>query len=133
MPGCSLPSDRCAGGGANESVVLAKWASHVGGDVSSDTLGGVASPDALASRLAPYISSLRVKGGCVLFCYSCILTRGVDKVKAEAVLDGGGVPLVSGPFALCGTELISLLLKLSPFGGADGFPMNAFGKLVRMR
>ena len=102
---------RCRSGGAGP-VVLAKWASSsdVGGEVATESIDGVAAADELSSRLSPLLPSFKAKGGCVLFCYSCILTHGVDAVKSEANRDGGGVPLVSGPFALCGTELISLLL-----------------------
>ena len=73
-------------------------------------MGGGVSLHRPATKLVPLVASFRGRGGCCLFCYSCILTHGVDKVKAEASLDGGGAPLVSGPFSLCGTELISLLL-----------------------
>ena len=125
---------RCAGGadGGPVSVVLAKWASpqDVGGEVITESLDAVASSDALASRLAPSVSALRGKGGCVLFCYSCILTRGVDKVKTEAARDGGGVPLVSGPFALCGTELISLIISGVARGNVGAYEQGGGAKVT---
>ena len=101
---------RCAGGGP---IVLAKWVAEPGGDIAEEPLdaASVGDADALAQALLPQVpTSLRARGGCCLFCYSCILTHGVDKVAAEAAMEGGATPLVSGPFSLCGTELISLLL-----------------------
>jgi len=46
-----------------------------------------------------------------LLCYSAVLTRGLDRVRAEVALDGGSAPLVAGPHALCTTELMSLLMQ----------------------
>ena len=88
---------RCAGGGP---IVLAKWVAEPGGDIAEEPLdaASVGDVDALAQALLPQVPpSLRARGGCCLFCYSCILTHGVDKVAAEAALEGGATPLVSGP------------------------------------
>lgn len=102
---------RCATGSDHGKVVLASWAGgEVGGEVTTESLEH-ADREGVAAKLLPLVtSSLRGRGGCCLFCYSCILSHGADKVKSEAALDGGGAPLVSGPFSLCGTELISLML-----------------------
>ena len=97
---------RCATDG---KVVLASWAGEVGGELREDVVEGT-DVSSVALALMAVVASLMGRGGCCLLCYSCVLTRGVDTVRSEACLDGGGVPLVSGPFALCGTELVSLML-----------------------
>jgi len=120
--GCPLPSaavddaDLCAALGgilwrcaSDGRVVLAKWEGEVGGDVASQEKLCEGAAEVAALLLAD-AAALKGRGGCCLFCYACVLTRGVDAVKAEAAKDGGGVPLVSGPHALCGTELINLML-----------------------
>jgi hypothetical protein len=64
----------------------------------------------VASRLTPVLGGLTGRGGVCLLCYSALLTRGLDAAKADVALDSGLSPLVSGPHALCGTELVNLLL-----------------------
>ena len=120
--GCPLPSaavgdaDLCAALGAilwrcasDGRIVLASWEGEVGGEVASKEKLCEGAAEVAALLLAD-TAALKGRGGCCLFCYACVLTRGVETVKAEAVLDGGGLPLVSGPHALCGTELINLML-----------------------
>ena len=52
--------------------------------------------------------------------------RGADKVRADVSADGGSVPLVGGRYALCGTELIGLLLGGEARGnvGASAASLN---------
>ena len=119
---------RCAAGGTG--VVVAKWeADVVGGAIATEALGGVSSSAEVAAKLLPTVNALRGRGGCVLFCYAAILTRGVDTVRSEACSDGGGVPLVSGPFALCGTELISLLLAGIARGNIGAYDATSGAKI----
>jgi len=108
---------RCASAdapaGAKESiaqeVVLARWEGAVGGPIVTESFAadGAAS---VAAWLAPVMPALRQKGGVVLLCYACVLTRGVEAVRADVALDNGSGPLIAGPHALCGTELMTLLM-----------------------
>ncbi|EOD16960.1 hypothetical protein EMIHUDRAFT_244613 [Emiliania huxleyi CCMP1516] len=76
---------RCASAdapaGAKESVaqevVLARWEGAVGGPIVTESFAadGAAS---VAANLAPLMPALRQKGGVVLLCYACVLTRGVE-------------------------------------------------------
>lgn len=50
-------------------------------------------------------------GGLVLLVYSCVLSRGVDQVRSDIGRDSGEPPLITGPHALCTTELLSLMLR----------------------
>ncbi|GMH74801.1 hypothetical protein TL16_g06560 [Triparma laevis f. inornata] len=59
--------------------------------------------------------------GLLILLLSMIETRGVDKVKSESSMPNTPFePLVSGPFNLCGTELINLAIfgKATPNVGA---------------
>eukprot|EP00927_Polykrikos_kofoidii_P049741 TRINITY_DN43761_c0_g1_i1.p1 TRINITY_DN43761_c0_g1~~TRINITY_DN43761_c0_g1_i1.p1 ORF type:complete len:563 (-),score=108.59 TRINITY_DN43761_c0_g1_i1:108-1727(-) len=65
---------------------------------------------AVAAHLLSNVGMFRRAGGVNTFCMSAVLTRGVDRVTEEACMDGGNPPLISGPHALCTTELLTLLL-----------------------
>lgn len=97
---------------------------------------------AVASHLKTMIPSLKGPGGVVQFCYSAVLTRGLEKVRAESVLDGGRPPLIVGPHSLCSTELMGLLMfgiargNVGAYDGADGMkikwrPKGEVGMLSR--
>eukprot|EP00312_Isochrysidales_sp_CCMP1244_P033232 CAMPEP_0202746422 /NCGR_PEP_ID=MMETSP1388-20130828/8140_1 /ASSEMBLY_ACC=CAM_ASM_000864 /TAXON_ID=37098 /ORGANISM="Isochrysis sp, Strain CCMP1244" /LENGTH=549 /DNA_ID=CAMNT_0049413683 /DNA_START=26 /DNA_END=1675 /DNA_ORIENTATION=+ len=92
-----------------QEVVLARWEGAVGGPIVTESFAadGAAS---VAAKLAPLMPALRQKGGVVLLCYACVLTRGVEAVRADVALDNGSGPLIAGPHALCGTELMTLLM-----------------------
>lgn len=68
------------------------------------------------------IEGLKSKGGLLQLLLSAIETHTVDKVKVEAAESDNGQfqPLISGPFHLCGTEIINLLLN----GNARGTYSN---------
>ena len=98
---------RCASGG---KIVLASYVGDVGGAVSHDefTVGSAAE---LGTRLLPKLAIFKGRGGCCLLLYACVLTRGLDNVKRDVALDNGMTPLIIGPNALCGTELVNLMLS----------------------
>ena len=112
---------RCATAGR---VVLASFVSDVGGECSQEEFVSDGPTD-VANRLLPRMESWKARGGCCLLCYSCVLTRGLEALSADVAADNGATPLVSGPHALCGTELVNLMLcgvaraNVSAYG-ADG-------------
>jgi len=57
------------------------------------------------------LSSFSSENGLLLFVYSAVLSRTLEQVGQEAM-----TPLISGPFALAGTDLLILLMR----GVADG-------------
>jgi len=61
-------------------------------------------------------------GGLLLICYSVIQSRGVAAVQKDVAISGGECPLIVGPFTLCSSELMSLLMR----GTADG-NVGAYG------
>jgi len=90
-------------------VVVATWADGVaGGDLLETEVE--ATEGAVMAQLLPHSAAFRSAGGVNLLCFSVALTRGLDQVRAEVALDGGSVPLVTGPHALCSTELLGLLM-----------------------
>ena len=91
--------------GGGKRVVLAHWAAEVGGEVASSEVAADGAA-AVASALLANVGRLTGGGGVCLFCYSCVLTRGLDAVRADVARDDGLTPLISGPHALCGTELV---------------------------
>eukprot|EP00978_Attheya_sp_CCMP212_P004822 scaffold10619_cov41-Attheya_sp.AAC.2 len=81
----------------------------------------------VADRLMEALKSFSLgPGACLLVCYSAILTRGVEQVLEDAKVDGGLPPLIHGPFSICTTELMNLLL----FGVARG-NVSAYGGMTR--
>ncbi|GMI22427.1 hypothetical protein TeGR_g13341 [Tetraparma gracilis] len=83
-----------------------------GDDVSKYSV--VAFPEAYNAEGACDFSSPL---GLMKLLLSLVETRGVEQVKAESATFGDtSQPMVSGPFSLCGTELINLIL----LGSADG-------------
>ena len=122
---------RCAG--TSGRVTLCRWADGVGGPLAPDepfAADGVAS---VAAQLQPFVPSLKQRGGCCLFCYACVLTRGVNEVRADVALDGGSTPLVSGPHALCGTELVNLLVAGVARANVGAYEGGGAGGKVRWR
>lgn len=123
-------------------VVVASW---VDGGYTSNQVQEIELPVekvAVASHLKGMITSLKGPGGVVQFCYSAVLSRGLDVVRSEALSDGGRPPLVVGPHSLCSTELMGLLMfgiargNVSAYDGADGTkiqwrPKDEVGMLSR--
>ncbi|KAH8057719.1 DUF4205-containing protein [Aureococcus anophagefferens] len=115
---------RCGGGGAMVAVCgidgdakVARWAGDVGGAVTHDVVA--ADVGAVEARVG---AAFEARGGVALLVYSCVLSRGAARCLADAAVDGGGGPLIYGPFHLCTTELLNLLL----FGVARG-DVGAYG------
>jgi hypothetical protein len=95
---------RCATDGR---ISLARYAAaQPGTEIEHDKVSAADAAE-VAARLLPLAPTLRVRGGLCLFCYSCLLTRGLDAVAADVALDGGSAPLVVGPHALCGTVALA--------------------------
>lgn len=62
-------------------------------------------------------------GGIIDLLVSCLLTRGLDRVRSEVEAEGGELPLVTKAFNcwLCTTELLSLLLRGTCSGNVGAF------------
>jgi hypothetical protein len=119
---------RCASEGR---VTLVTWAEgRVGGSLTEE-LFIADSAAVVAERLHALGGSLIGRGGCCLFCYACVLTRGIDAVKADTALDHAGPPLVVGPHALCSTELLNLFLAGVARGNVGAYGSD--GKKVGWR
>jgi hypothetical protein len=85
---------------------VVEWTGEVGGAVNL-----IEVPEAkVEQHILNNISTLKVRGGCVLFLYSLIHTRGIDQIKKDIVKDGGELPLVYGMNWLCTTELMGILI-----------------------
>jgi len=138
----TAPSDTKVDSVPEARVVVASWAGdgYTSNQVQETELP--ADTSTVASHLKAMTSSLKGAGGVVQFCYSAILSRGLDKVRAESVLDGGRPPLIVGPHSLCSTELMGLLMfgiargNVSAYDGADGSkikwrPKDEVGMLSR--
>ena len=82
---------RCATDGC---IVLARYSEDVGGPLDHDELSVTSAAD-LSAQLVSRLGSWRGKGGCCLFCYSCVLTRGLDAIQRDVSLDHGMTPLIS--------------------------------------
>ena len=103
--------------GVDGEAKVARWAGDVGGAVTHDVVA--ADVGAVEARVG---AAFEARGGVALLVYSCVLSRGAARCLADAAVDGGGGPLVFGPFHLCTTELLNLLL----FGVARG-DVGAYG------
>eukprot|EP00051_Salpingoeca_urceolata_P002406 m.49932 g.49932 ORF g.49932 m.49932 type:complete len:519 (+) comp12112_c0_seq1:50-1606(+) len=100
-------------------VKLATWAGDTRGtDVA---VQDVQDPTQLTDKLSDMLPALKGAGGVVLLVYSAVLTRGVDLVRKDVLSDGGEPPLIAGPFALCSSELVSLLLRGSAGGNVAAY------------
>jgi len=66
--------------------------------------------------VAELLPAFKAPGGLLLIVYSCVATRGVDNVYADARRSGGEPPLIVPPHALCTSELLALMMR----GHADG-------------
>lgn len=62
------------------------------------------------------IDIFQLPGGLILFIYAAVLSRGMETVAAEAEL-----PLIVGPFRLCTTDLMSLLMRGNANGNVGAF------------
>lgn len=106
--------------GATSKVVIATWADDSKEQVLETELS--ADVEGVVAHLRTVINLFRAPGGANLLCYSAVLTRGLERVRAEMALDGSQPPLIIGPHSLCGTELMGLLM----FGIARG-NVSAYG------
>ena len=100
----------------------------VGGTVAQDAFTAD-SPAVVGARLLPLLASFKRRGGCCLLIYACVLTRGVEAVRADVALDNGMAPLIIGPNALCGTELVNLMLCGVARGNVSAYDANGQGKV----
>jgi hypothetical protein len=96
---------QCAGVG--RPVQLPAWGSDVGKAVRVEEVGSAEAGSAVLAA----IDAFKGRGGCVLLVYAALLTRGVDQVKTDVMVDMGEPPLVVGPHRICSSELMALLLK----------------------
>eukprot|EP00750_Incisomonas_marina_P021197 INCI4204.1.p2 GENE.INCI4204.1~~INCI4204.1.p2 ORF type:complete len:297 (-),score=62.57 INCI4204.1:1916-2806(-) len=72
----------------------------------------------LQTFIENHIAHFQAPGGLLLIVYSCVQSHpgGAAAVAMEASASGGDGPLITGPFKLCTSELLSLLLR----GTGDG-------------
>eukprot|EP00928_Gymnodinium_smaydae_P031021 TRINITY_DN22909_c0_g2_i1.p1 TRINITY_DN22909_c0_g2~~TRINITY_DN22909_c0_g2_i1.p1 ORF type:complete len:550 (-),score=64.05 TRINITY_DN22909_c0_g2_i1:136-1785(-) len=114
--------------GDAHSCQVAMWSSCEG---VNDGLGHadvefreIACGSALQQFCLEHVDAFMKPGGILLIVYSVVATRGVANVKADLAANGAEPPLITGPFSLCTSELISLLLR----GTADG-NVGSYGPL----
>eukprot|EP00041_Stephanoeca_diplocostata_P034640 m.1190509 g.1190509 ORF g.1190509 m.1190509 type:complete len:566 (-) comp24555_c1_seq20:2029-3726(-) len=122
---------RCSTKGDNGSynVVVVQWENKdVGGSINADIVisgaGDTAHIVSVCDALVPHVAAFRGRGGVCLLCYSAVLTRGIHRVRADVSADGGDMPLVVGPFALCSTEMVSLLLHGVARGNVAAYSLD---------
>ena len=58
-----------------------------------------------------HLDQYKGNGALALIVYSAFVSRGAEKVSQDVALGGGMMPIVFGPFNLCTTELMSLLMR----------------------
>lgn len=87
----------------------------------------LADPAAALAEIQARVEEFRGPGGIVDLVHSAVMTRGAERVKAEAESEGGEVPIVTKAFScwLCSMELLSLILRGSARGNVGAF--NADG------
>lgn len=91
----------------NSVCRIATWKNGViGGDVDVAT---IPCGEPLREFLSDHEEAFIGKGCCPLLLYSCVFTRGVDKIKTRLV-ESDEKSLVAGPFWLGTTEMMTLLL-----------------------
>lgn len=78
---------------------------------------------AAGAEVRSRVEQFRGPGGIINLMYSAIFTRGTERVQAEALSEGGELPLVTKAFNcwLCTTELMSLLLRGNARGNVGAF------------
>ena len=139
---------QCAGGaGGSGAAVVARWqpdaaaAGHVklqsvplgsdgGADDDDDDDDDADDDDSpvLQFLLSPgVLDDFRAPGGAVLLLYSAVHSRGAAAVRRDMVGGGGTAAsaLVTGPFALCSSELLMLLLRGRANGNVAAFDATA--------
>ncbi|KRX00636.1 UBA-like protein [Pseudocohnilembus persalinus] len=67
------------------------------------------------------LNQYKIQGGIVLFLYSLVLTKGLDKIKEEVSKSGGELPLIVRPFNICVTDLIMLMISGEANGNVGDF------------
>ncbi|CAJ1348317.1 unnamed protein product [Effrenium voratum] len=82
--------------------------------------------EAVRTEVNARVADFQGPGGIIDLVYSAVFTRGVDKVKEEALMEGGELPLVPKNFDcwLCSTELLSLLLRGAAMGSVGSILPN---------
>jgi len=119
-----------AGAGADGAPPQCQVATWRKAEAGAAAVGSPASVDVtsvptgveLCSFVAEHLADFVAPGGLLLIVYSAVITHGPDAVSAELRSAGGQPPLIFGPFSLCTSELMSLLLR----GTADG-NVGAYG------
>lgn len=83
---------RCA---TSDRITVASWeADTPPGTVLKTTEVAATDTAAMEQAVADALPSYTGPGGVVLLCYSAVLTRGLDNVRADVAADNGELPLV---------------------------------------
>lgn len=128
----AVDTEAAEGSGSIDRIVVASWIDGIaGGSVLETELP--TDEAAVVSHLLTCAQAFRGAGGVNLLCYSAVLTRGIDRVRADAALDGSRQPLILGPHALCGTELMGLLLCGVARGNVSAYDNSESGNKVKWR
>ena len=101
--------------GAGADVSVATWATP--GGSGTDVVFTAVPQSGLDAFLLEHMDDFTGRGGILLVVYTAVQTRGAELVEKDLRETGtAGQPLIFGPFSLCTSELLSLLLR----GSADG-------------
>ena len=100
------------------SLKMATWSDKVGGLITEHAMDTV---EALHAFVVEHLVEYRGEGALALIVYSAYLSRGPAQVAEDAVRGGGMLPLIFGPFNLCTTELMSLLINGTANGNVGSY------------
>eukprot|EP01061_Rhynchopus_euleeides_P047041 TRINITY_DN9229_c0_g2_i2.p1 TRINITY_DN9229_c0_g2~~TRINITY_DN9229_c0_g2_i2.p1 ORF type:complete len:547 (+),score=194.08 TRINITY_DN9229_c0_g2_i2:178-1641(+) len=105
---------------ADHQIVICEWADSQKSQITSETTTRAHVYDMVKARY----NSFKSEGGLVLLTYSCVLTRGVDAVRADIAADAGDGPLILPPFHICTSELIGLMCAGKAGGNASSYGVD---------
>eukprot|EP00038_Savillea_parva_P012760 m.206776 g.206776 ORF g.206776 m.206776 type:complete len:532 (+) comp23479_c0_seq1:99-1694(+) len=110
---------RCA---TSDCITVASWEADTSpGTVLKTTEVAATDTAAMEQAVADALPSYTGPGGVVLLCYSAVLTRGLDNVRADVAADNGELPLVYGPHSLCSSELVNLIMEGMARGNVSAY------------
>jgi hypothetical protein len=94
----------------NAPFRLCTWSGgKVGEGVETHDVGSEAG--SVHAFIMSHLDQYKGRGALALIVYSAFLSRGSEKVQQDVAMGGGMMPIVFGPFNLCTTELMSLLMR----------------------
>lgn len=100
----------CAAASDSQLVILCSFDENiVGKSISSHSISTVDHVQ-FSRKVREHLHQYMAPGGIILLIVSAVLTRGIDAVKRDIQSSGGDGALVFGPFDLCTSALINLIL-----------------------